>query len=161
VPRVAESGDSPTQHTAGQHIPQDPSIPRMAVPDLLQRHYVPPSHYAVAAVDGHGRIAATFPLRILGWRPGTEVAFTVDDNRLITAACSAALTPQQSTAPRRVITPGGHLNLPIVTRRRAGMSSSDRVLLAADERTGLLWICPPKTLALILQPYMTQQKVQP
>lgn len=151
---MPEGAGSPAQVqlTGGQGMPRNPPIPGLAVPDLRQRHYVRPAHYAVAVVDGHGRIASRSPLRALGWEPGTVVAFTVDGNRLITAARSIA--PQQgSTAPRRMITPCGQLNLPVLTRRRAGIASGDRLLLAADEHSGLLWICPPKVLALILHPY--------
>lgn len=152
---MPEGAGSPAQAhpSGGQGMPQSPSTAGLSVPDLRQCHYVRPAHYAVAVVDGHGRIASRSPLRALGWEPGTVVAFTVDGNRLITAARSTTPPQQGSTAPRRTITACGQLNLPVLTRRRAGITSGDRLLLAADEHAGLLWICPPKVLALILYPY--------
>lgn len=161
MPKVAASPAPAAPHTVSRRMPQDPSIPGMTVPNLRQRHYAPPAHYAVAIVDGHGRIAATSALDALGWEPGTVIAFTVDDNRLITAVRSTALSQRQSTAPRRAITPRGHLNLPVLTRRRADITSGDRLLLAADDHTGSLGIYPPKALALILQPYTTHRAQQP
>ena len=133
-------------------IPHEPSPPRMSVPELPPHDYVRPDHYTVAIIDGHGRVATTAPLRALGWGPGRVIAFTVDGNRLITATPIDPARPG-STSPRRGITPRGHLNLPIVTRRRAGLTGGDRLLLAADPNTGVLRIFPPHTLALILRPY--------
>jgi hypothetical protein len=136
-------------------VPQHPASSRLPVPDLPQRDYVRPAHYMVAIVDGHGRVATTTALRVLGWTPGAVVAFTVETNRLITATRVDGAVRPPGTAPCRKITPRGHLNLPVITRRRAGITRGDRLLLAADPDTGILWIFPPKVLALILQPHTT------
>jgi bifunctional DNA-binding transcriptional regulator/antitoxin component of YhaV-PrlF toxin-antitoxin module len=133
----------------------------MPVPDLLQRRFVRPAHYVVTVVDGHGRIAAMSPLRTLGWKPGTVIAFTVDASRLITATRIEGPAQRGDTAPRREITARGHLNLPLTTRRRADVVTGDRLLIAADTDTHLLWVIPSKTLALILEPYTTGRNQQP
>lgn len=136
-------------------MPHHPASSRLPVPDLPQRDYVRPAHYTVAVVDGHGRVATTTPLRFLGWRPGAVVAFTVETNRLITATRVDGAVQPPGTAPCRTITPRGHLNLPVITRRRSGITRDDRLLLAADPDAGILWMVPPKALALILQPHLT------
>ena len=136
-------------------MPHHPSPPRLPVPDLPQRDYIPPAHYTVAVVDGHGRVATTTALRVLGWTPGAVVVFTVETNRLITATCIDGPAQPIGTAPRRTITPRGHLNLPVITRRRAGITRDDRLLLVADTDTDTLWMVAPKALALILQPHTT------
>lgn len=141
-------------------VPHHPASPRLPVPDLPQRDYIRPAHYTVAVVDGHGRVAVTTPLRVLGWTPGAVVAFTVETNRLITATCINSPAPPPGTAPRRKITPRGHLNLPVITRRRAGITRDDRLLLVADTDTGTLWMIPPNALALILQPHTTGHRRQ-
>src|SRR4051794_11457916 len=103
------------------HGQESMSRPSMPMPDLLQPRFVRPVHYSVTVVDGHGRIAARSPLRLLGWKPGAVIAFTVDASRLITAIRIEDLTPRDATAPRREVTVRGHLNLPITTRRRADL----------------------------------------
>nr|WP_221381851.1 AbrB/MazE/SpoVT family DNA-binding domain-containing protein [Actinoplanes polyasparticus] len=131
------------------------------MPVLLQSRYVRPAFYSVTVVDGHGRIAATTPLRALGWTPGTVLEFGVDANRLITAFRIEGPPPPGSTAPRREVTPRGHLNLPAAIRRRADISTGDRLLTAADTNAGILRLLPPKVLALILHAYTADQDQPP
>lgn len=155
------------QHTPGaapqpqRRLPQQSVLSRLPVPDLLQSHFVRPAYYTVTVVDGHGRIAATSPLRTLGWTPGTVLAFGVDANRLITVTRTEGSSQPANTAPRREIGPRGHLNLPATTRRRAGIVTGDRLLIAADTNTDILWVLPPQALALILHVYTTGQDQQP
>ena len=137
------------------------SLPCMPMPDLPQPRFVRPAYYAVTVVDGHGRIAATSPLRTLGWKPKTVMAFAVAANRLITATRIEDAAQRADTAPRREITARGHVNLPLTTRRRADIVAGDRLLIAADTDTRTLWIFPPKTLALILHPYTHGQNPRP
>lgn len=149
-------------HAAGResqhHAPRQEGFSSpIPVPVLLQSRYVRPAFYSVTVVDGHGRIAATSPLRALGWTPGTVLEFRVDANRLISASRVEGPSPPASTAPRREVTPRGHLNLPAPTRRRADVITGDRLLTAADTSTGILWILPPKVIALILHAYTTDQ----
>jgi hypothetical protein len=148
VPQLApaqQNGSVPYQH----------SPHALVMPELPQWDYVKPAHYTVAIIDGHGRVATTTPLRALGWMPGDPITFSTDTNRLITATRIDDPTQPRGTAPTRKVTPRGHLNLPIITRRRAGLAADDHLLLAADTTTGKLWIVPPKILASILQPYTT------
>ncbi|MFI5896598.1 hypothetical protein ACIA5D_41515 [Actinoplanes sp. NPDC051513] len=136
--------------TASRQRQEPASSPRMPMPDLLQTRFVRPLYYFVTVVDGHGRIAARSPLRTLGWKPGTAVAFIVDASRLITAIRVEDLAQRGDTAPRREVTARGHLNLPVTTRRRADLVTGDQLLVVADTRAGILWAFPPKTLALVL-----------
>ncbi|HEX5204202.1 MAG TPA: hypothetical protein VFW27_30100 [Actinoplanes sp.] len=133
----------------------------MPIPDLAQPRFVRPAHYSVTVIDGHGRVSAMASLRTLGWKPRALITFEVDARHLVSVTRCKEPAQIGGTAPCRQITARGHLNLPLTIRRRADIGPGDRLLIAADTVTNLLWIFPPKTLALILQPHTAGRNAQP
>ncbi|KUL22837.1 hypothetical protein [Actinoplanes awajinensis] len=133
----------------GYEIPREQPVSGVTVPVVALLPRVHPDHYAVTVVDGHGRMGAAASLQLLGWESGALIFFTVEDRLITAAAVAGSVVP--TTAPRRVITARGHLNLPANIRRRAGIVGGDRLLLVADAQIGSLRIYSPKVLALVLQ----------
>lgn len=138
----------------GTHLPspEPPSTP-LPLPAVPYRQPGPALHYAVTAIDNRGRMAVAGLLNTLLWRPGDLITFTVTTQRLVVAA--PASTHDAGAAPSRPIRTRGHLNMPAIARRRAGIAAGDRLLLAADGN-GALRIFPPYVLASVLRPYLVQ-----
>ncbi len=142
-------------------IPHQRAVPGLTVPDLAHRRHVQPAHYAMSVIDTHGRIASSPTVEELAWEPGNAIAFTVDNDGLITACRCTAENPPPSTAPQSTVDPRRHITLPALTRRRAGITTGDRLLLSTDHRTELLAIYPPGLLTAILREHSDTQMPQP
>ena len=97
--------------------------------------------YGLAAVDLHGRVADRALYDALGWRPGQTLRLTVTDRSVVAA-------PDAGGAVRIGAT--GHLRLPAGLRRRCGLTTGDRVLLAADLGARVLVLHPPAALDALL-----------
>ncbi|GAA2470637.1 hypothetical protein Ahu01nite_080050 [Winogradskya humida] len=136
-------------------------MPPLPIPDVSPSNYIRPAHYSVTAVDGNGRIAVTSPLRALGWPPGTLLAFSLGTDRVIAVTRVEEPAEIEDTAPRREVTPRGFVNLPVIIRRRAGVISGDRLLVAANAEAGVLLILTPTAVAMMLHRYTNDQGRQP
>jgi len=145
------------QHHMPQRLVSPPQVP---LPDLSPSDYVRTAHYSVTVVDRNGRIAVTSPLRALGWASGTLLAFSVDAGRVIAVTRVEGLAEIGDTAPRRKVTPRGFVNLPVITRRRAGIVNGDRLLLLANAQPGALLILAPAALAVMLHHHTIGQEQQ-
>ncbi len=97
--------------------------------------------YGLAAVDLHGRVADQALLRALSWCSGQALTLTMLDR-------SVVAVPDPHGAVRIGAT--GHLRLPAGLRRRCGLTTGDRVLLAADLLARLLVLHPPAALDALL-----------
>lgn len=101
--------------------------------------------YRMAAVDQRGRVADRHVTAALEWNAGTRLSIREHDGLLVVAA-----EPHGLFQP----TKQGYLRLPADARRRAGVSSGDRVLLAAhlDRRT--VTVFPPVALDNLVLPVL-------
>ncbi|MDX8141489.1 AbrB/MazE/SpoVT family DNA-binding domain-containing protein [Lentzea sp. BCCO 10_0061] len=99
----------------------------------------------MAAVDQRGRVADRHVTAALEWNAGTRLSIREHDGLLVVAA-----DPHGLFQP----TKQGYLRLPADARRRAGISSGDRVLLAAhlDRRT--VTVFPPVALDNLVLPVL-------
>jgi bifunctional DNA-binding transcriptional regulator/antitoxin component of YhaV-PrlF toxin-antitoxin module len=64
------------------------------------------------------------------------------------------------TAPRRKVTSRGFVDLPVITRRRAGIVNGDRLLILANAQPGALLVLAPMALAVMLHHYTIGQEHQ-
>jgi bifunctional DNA-binding transcriptional regulator/antitoxin component of YhaV-PrlF toxin-antitoxin module len=150
----ANPAPATTARTPDQ-VAADLSVAPMPIPGATQHQHVRPHHYAVAAVDNHGRITAAELLQTLDWNPGDIITFTINAEQLIAAGRVAARL--EDTTPSRILRRRGHLYLPANIRHRTAISAGDRLLLTADH-AGTLRIFPTQLVARILHPYLTQQQ---
>ena len=99
--------------------------------------------YGASAVDDRGRVTDRAVLRALGWTAG---------HRLDIHETAGALTVVPADDGQHQVTGQGHLRIPAVLRRRCGLSTGDRVLMAADPDRSHLAIYPPAALDKALAP---------
>jgi len=100
--------------------------------------------YGASAVDDRGRVTDRVVLRALGWTAG---------HRLDIHETAGALTVVPADDGQHQVTGQGHLRIPAVLRRRCGLSTGDRVLMAADADGSHLAIYPPAALDKALAPH--------
>ena len=93
--------------------------------------------YGLAVLDDRGRLADRTVMRVLGRSAGLCLDIREAGGLLVVRA--------RSDGEFRV-TGQGHLRLPAVIRRRCGLESGDRVLLAADPGQRQLVLYPPALL---------------
>lgn len=93
--------------------------------------------YGMATLDSRGRVADHHILTSLNWSPGTRLDIHEMHGVLIISAIPAGVF---------TINKHGHLHIPAAVRHRCGLSTGDRVLLAAHHETGSLVIHPPASL---------------
>jgi hypothetical protein len=105
---------------------------------------VEPFVYGFAAVDCHGRVGDRTTVRALGWPPGTRLDIREQGGLILVTAGQRAVFK---------VTTQGYLGLPATVRRWCGLTSGDRVLLAADPARGLLVVHPPAALDVMIAQY--------
>jgi hypothetical protein len=93
--------------------------------------------YGASAIDDRGRIADRVVLRALGWPAG---------HRLKIGESAGTLTVTPDPDGDHHITGHCYLRIPAMLRRRCGLATGDRVLLAADPDRSRLAIYPPAAL---------------
>lgn len=106
--------------------PRTPGLPvaRLTAPDRDES-----AHYAVTAMDAHGRLADRSSIRFLNWEPGQPITLTIMPDAVLVLP-----RPDGSAA----ITQQGHLRLPPAVRDAFGLKPGDRMLLAAFPDHGAL-----------------------
>ena len=112
-------------------------LPLPVVPMLRTRATV----YAMATLDCRGRAANQEVVRALRWAAG---------QRLDIHHTTGVLIVQAHTHAVFSVTRDGHVRLPAEVRHRCGLATGDRVLMAADPRSGQLVIYPPATVDAML-----------
>jgi hypothetical protein len=118
------AGGVPSQRLrSGQPLPLAPLLSARAQSTV----------YGLAAVDDRGRIADHVVVDALDWRAGAAL-----DVRVVGGVIF--LTANDDGASR--VTKHGHVRLPQFVRRRCGIESGDRVLLAAEPTEGVLTMHP-------------------
>jgi AbrB family looped-hinge helix DNA binding protein len=121
----------------------------LPLPQVAPTRHRRAMRFAMASIDGHGRVASRFLRDVLGWMPGQLVDLSLTtDHMVIAAAVPVASRSREASA---VISDLGRLVIPAAIRRRAGISPGDRLLLAADNDPNTLHIYPPVVLTLMLR----------
>lgn len=121
-----------------------PDVPRSTTALPMPRPAAPGNprmRYGLAAVDLHGRVADRALYDAMNWRPGQALTLT-------TLQQSIVAVPDTHGAVRIGAT--GNLRLPAGLRRRCGLRTGDRVLLAADLGARVLVLHPPAALDALL-----------
>lgn len=85
--------------------------------------------YALAAVDGRGRVSDQPMVRALGWQPGCRLAL-----RVLAGTAVVHATDQGKLSLSRQ----GYLRIPAGERRWLGLDAGHRVLLVAAQEHGVL-----------------------
>ena len=118
---------------------ENPSLARAPLPlaDL------PPQRtsavvYGASAVDDRGRVTDRAVLRALGWTAGCRLD--------IEETAGALTVVVRAPDGLHRVTGQGHLRIPAILRRRCGLATGDRVLMAADPNQSQLAIYPPAAL---------------
>ncbi len=96
---------------------------------------------SVRRVDARGRVIERALLPSLGWRPGVRLGYRLEGNVVVVGRFGD---------PELWITAAGDLRLPARFRSKVGVHNSDRILLAADRKEGILLILPPVTVDLMI-----------
>ncbi|TDP27729.1 hypothetical protein [Nocardia ignorata] len=104
-------------------------IPRTADPNIV---------YGIALITHAGRVTDHAVFSALGWRPGTRLTLSCQDERLI-LVCAA---PDSSVRMNN----GGFFRIPYRQRRRVGLLEGDRALVVAHREQKRLLIHPPAVL---------------
>ncbi len=135
---LPSSADRATAHAGVASLAREP----LPLPDL------PPQRtsavvYGASAVDDRGRVVDRVVLRALGWCAG---------HRLDIREAAGTLTVVPDPAGSHHVTAQGHLRIPASLRHRCGLTTGDRVLLAADPDRSHLAIYPPAALDKALDP---------
>ncbi|WP_159846642.1 hypothetical protein [Nocardia sp. CY41] len=96
---------------------------------------------SVRRVDARGRMIdkAVFPA--LGWSPGVRLGYSLEDNIVVVGRFGI---------PKLWITAAGDLRLPARFRRKTGIHTSDRILLAAHIAEGILLLFGPGAVDLMI-----------
>ncbi|WP_159989362.1 hypothetical protein [Nocardia sp. CY15] len=84
---------------------------------------------SVRRVDARGRVIDRALLPTLGWCSGVRLGFRLEGNVVVVGRFGE---------PELWITPAGDLRLPAQFRRKVGVHTADRILLAADPSEGVL-----------------------
>ena len=105
-----------------------PELPRQRTSNVV---------YGASAIDDRGRVADRVVLRALGWSAG---------HRLAIREMAGALTVVPEPAGSHQVTGRGFLRIPAALRHRCGLTTGDRVLLAADPARSHLAIYSPLAL---------------
>lgn len=100
-------------------LPRTPGLP---IASLVTPERHDSTHYALTAMDAHGRLADRSTMRVLRWEPGKPIKVMVTP--------SALLVFPRPDGPD-AITQQGHLRLPAAVRYALGLQPGDRLLLAA------------------------------
>ena len=101
--------------------------------------------YRMATVDHRGRVADRHVVAALDWHAGTRLSIREHDGLLVVTA-----DPHGVFKP----TKEGYLRLPADARRAAGLSSGDRVLLAAHVDRRSITVFPPVALDQLVLPVL-------
>lgn len=101
--------------------------------------------YRMAAVDHRGRVADRHVTAALGWDTGTRLNIREHGGLLVMNADPHGLFK---------LTKEGYLRLPADARRVAGVTSGDRVLLAAHVDRRSVTVFPPVALDELLLPVL-------
>lgn len=99
-------------------------------------------HFATAAINSQGRIAAADMLAILGWAPRQPVTFVVKQGLVV---IRAGLPSSRHKVDNR-----RHLRIPADQRSLAGLRPGDRALLVAFAERRSLVVYPSKALLAVL-----------
>jgi hypothetical protein len=93
--------------------------------------------YGLASMDARGRLADQQVLHALGWGPGERLDIRTRHDMLIVHAHPDGVFS---------ITNQGHLRLPAPVRRWIGLTTGERVFLAADQSARRLIVHSPAAL---------------
>jgi hypothetical protein len=126
------AGSSATTHGEAPTLAREP-LPLPERPPQRTSTVV----YGASAVDDRGRVTDRAVLRALGWTVGCRL-----DIHETAGSLTVVPTPD---GPHRV-SGQGHLRIPAILRRRCGLTTGDRVLMAADPTRDRLAIYPPAAL---------------
>lgn len=134
APRGESSGSFPLRRSGpraeGDEVDFLPSNNSgLPLADLVARRQSPTTYYSITVIDSHGRLASRSALRFMGWTAAQMVDFAVGSGTVEVAI-------GESSGER--ITRQGHLRLSPSIRRSVGIADKDRLILAADKRTGIL-----------------------
>ncbi|WP_280345128.1 hypothetical protein [Nocardia abscessus] len=109
--------------------------------------YRPPSRHepqwlcSVRRVDAKGRVIEKTLLPALGWRPGVRLGYKFEGKVVIVGSFGG---------PELWITATGDLRLPAPFRRKAGLHTADRILLAANLAEGVLLMFGPGAVDVMI-----------
>lgn len=144
LPQPAVTGEHESQSTASDASPPSRSTPGLPVPHLIDHSTQSTMRYVVTTVDCHGRLADRSPLRILGWRPHTQINLKAIRGVLIVAT--------RSEGPHSV-TSQGHLQLPAPIRHTCRLKPGARLLVTAFPDRDLLVAYSGSALDVMLRVY--------
>jgi hypothetical protein len=97
----------------------------------------PSTRYGLAVIDAQSRLSHRAIFTALGWDPGVRIDAAEHAGVLVLRMHGHGVTR---------MAPEGHLRVPPKVRRLCGLSTGDRVLLAADPPLGRLVLFPPALL---------------
>ncbi len=101
-------------------------------------------HYGMGRVDSSGRVLDRSLVRALGWGR---------DERLHLTLVAGSVVVHRHPAGVFALTSHQYLVLPAPVRRRCGLATGDRVLLAADPNHGVLVVHPLSALDTMITAY--------
>lgn len=110
---------------------------------------------AVSPMGAKGRISDSFCVRELGWRPATLITVTAAFGRIVVMRVDEQIARRSSNDEQRVDV-SGHLRLLSMSRRIAGFSTGERLLLVADLDKDALHIMSTKMLSRFVNLDQTQ-----
>jgi AbrB family looped-hinge helix DNA binding protein len=135
---------------AAEHRPSDTAPDHgLPLPQVSPTRHHRAMRFAMAGIDGHGRIASRFLRDVLGWMPGQQVDLSLTTDHMVIATAVPVTSPSRDA--QAVTSDLGRLVIPAAIRRRAGIRPGDRLLLAADNDPNTLHIYPPMVLTLMLR----------
>ncbi|MGC5054846.1 hypothetical protein ACLQ2S_25735 [Micromonospora sp. DT48] len=117
------------QPSTGEYLQPSPALPIPALVDTARGSDV---RCVVTPVDRDGRLADRSVLAFMGWLAGQAVTFVNEPGLIVIAR-----TGGSGRVDRR-----GHLRLPLAVRRRCGIVTGDRVLVAANRQRNELLVIP-------------------
>lgn len=130
----------PAQPSTGEDLQPSPALPIPALVDTAGGDGI---CCVVTPVDRDGRLADRSVLAFMGWFAGQAVAFVNEPDLIV-----VAWTNGSGRVDRR-----GHLRLPLAVRRRCGIVTGDRVLVAANRQRSELLVIPMAALDAMIVLY--------
>ncbi len=119
----------PARASTGEYLQPSPALPIPALVDTARGSDV---RCVVTPVDRDGRLADRSVLAFIDWLAGQAVAFVNEPGLIVVAH-----TGGSGRVDRR-----GYLRLPLAVRRRCGIVTGDRVLVAANRQRNELLVIP-------------------
>ncbi|WP_204036569.1 hypothetical protein [Micromonospora qiuiae] len=117
------------QASIGEYLQPSPALP---IPTLVGTARGSDVRCVVTPVDRDGRLADRSVLAFMGWPAGQAVTFVNEPGPIVVVH-----TGGSGRVDRR-----GHLRLPLSARRRCGIVTGDRVLVAANRQRNELLVIP-------------------